>query len=143
MEPEIIFKLCNAIALSGWIILLFISPFWWTADRFIQGVIIVLLAIVYTWLIALSFHPEDMNYFSSLEGVMELFKNKYMVTAGWVHYLAFDLFTGTWIRKDAVKRNISHWQIIPSLLLTFMLGPLGLLSYLGIRWMKTKKYFND
>jgi hypothetical protein len=72
---------------------------------------------------------------------MELFTDKTAVTAGWVHYLAFDLFTGIWIKKNAQKYNVHHLILIPCLLLTFMLGPIGLLLYLLIRLIKTKQYF--
>jgi hypothetical protein len=72
---------------------------------------------------------------------MELFKNRTLVTAGWVHYLAFDLLTGIFIRKNAQKHGINHWLIVPCLLFTFMLGPIGLLLYLLLRWVITKNYF--
>jgi len=75
--------------------------------------------------------------------VMELFQNKTIVTAGWVHYLAFDLMTGAWIKKNSLKYNITHWLIIPCLFLTFMLGPIGLLLYLIIRLFYTRRYFSE
>ena len=87
------------------------------------------------------FTPEDFEKFGSLNGVMELFTDKTAVTAGWVHYLAFDLLTGIWIKKNAQKYNIHHLILIPCLLLTFMLGPIGLLLYLLVRSIKTKQYF--
>jgi hypothetical protein len=74
---------------------------------------------------------------------MELFTNPRLVTAGWIHYLAFDLLAGLFIRNNAQKHGISHWILIPCLLFTFMFGPVGLLLYLLIRWMITKSYFAD
>lgn len=56
-----------------------------------------------------------------------------MLLAGWVHYLAFDLFVGTWEVQDAVKNSVSHLLVIPCLLLTFLFGPIGLLSYFAVR----------
>ena len=141
MTPETIFQISSSIAMIGWITLIFISPFWWSADKFITGVIITLLAFVYAWLIVQSFSPSDFADFGKLDTVMLLFTNKTMVAAGWVHYLAFDLFIGTWIKKNAGSHNIPHGWIIPVLLLTFMLGPIGLLSYFLLRWLFTKKYF--
>jgi hypothetical protein len=75
--------------------------------------------------------------------VMNLFQNKTLVTAGWVHYLAFDLLTGLWIKRNSLKYNFSHWLIIPCLLFTFMLGPAGLLMYLLMRFIKTGEYFSN
>jgi hypothetical protein len=141
MTPETIFQLSNILALAGWIVLIVISPLWLNADKFLIGVIITLLAMVYAWIIFSSFSPGDMKSFGSLDGVMSLFQSKTLLTAGWVHYLAFDLMTGIWIKRNALTHNINHWFIIPALLFTFMLGPVGLLLYLLIRWIKTKQYF--
>ena len=141
MSPDSIFQTCNTIAMAGWLVLLIISPFWSSFDKFLIGIIITLFAIVYAWLIFLVFTPGDFEKFSSLNGVMDLFTDKTAVTAGWVHYLAFDLLTGIWIKKNAQKYNIHHLILIPCLLLTFMLGPIGLLLYLLIRSIKTKQYF--
>ncbi len=143
MTPDSIFQACSTIAMAGWIVLLVASPFWMSFDKFVIGIIITLFAIVYAWLIAQSFTTGDFEKFGSLNGVMELFTNRTAVTAGWVHYLAFDLLTGTWIKKNSIKYNISHWLLIPCLFLTFMLGPVGLLLYLLIRTIKAKRYFAE
>ena len=71
-----------------------------------------------------------------LEGVKQLFANDYILLAGWVHYLAFDLFIGAWEVRDARLVGISHWLVIPCLLFTFMLGPVGLGMYFVLRWNK-------
>ena len=141
MSPDSVFQTCSTIAMVGWIVLLIISPFWSSFDRFLIGIIITLFAIVYAWLIFQVFTPGDFEKFSSLNGVMDLFTDKTAVTAGWVHYLAFDLLTGIWIKKNAQKYNIHHLILIPCLLLTFMLGPIGFLLYLLVRSIKTKQYF--
>ena len=141
MSPDSVFQTCNTIAMVGWIVLLIISPFWSSFDKFLIGIIITLLAIVYTWLIFQVFTPGDFEKFSSLNGVMELFTDKTAVTAGWIHYLAIDLLTGIWIKKNAQKYNIHHLIVLPCLLVTFMLAPIGLLLYLLVRLVKTKQYF--
>jgi len=148
MSPDSIFQTCSTIAMAGWLVLLVISPFWSSFDKFLIGIIITLFAIVYLWLIFQVFSRGDIvrmdslgEKFGSLNGVMELFTNKTAVTAGWVHYLAFDLLTGIWIKKNAQKYNIHHLILVPCLLLTFMLGPVGLLLYLLVRSITTKQYF--
>jgi hypothetical protein len=143
MTAESIFQLCNTIALAGWLILILVSPLWFRTDRLLVGLIITLFAIVYTWLIFSGFKPADMANFRSLEGVMSLFMDKTVVTAGWVHYLAFDLLAGVWIRKNSLYHGINQWLVLPCLLLTFMFGPMGLLLYLVIRWIITKRYFAE
>jgi len=140
MTPENIFSICSTVALAGWIILIFI-PFWRSSDKFITGIIVTLFCIVYAWLIFSNFNFSDLQKFNSLQGVMELFTNKYVVTAGWIHYLAFDLMIGLFISRNARLHHINHWLIAPCLLFTFMLGPVGLLLYFIIRLIITKKYF--
>ena len=141
MTPDAIFQYCSTLAMIGWLILIIISPFWEGFDKFLIGIVITLFAIVYTWLIVQTFNAGDFQKFGSLDGVMELFTNKTLVTAGWVHYLAFDLLTGIWMKKNSLIYNISHWILIPCLFLTFMLGPIGLLLYLIIRSFAAKNYF--
>jgi hypothetical protein len=141
MSPDSIFQTCSTIAMAGWLVLLIISPFWSSFDKFLIGIIITLFAIVYAWLIFQVFTPGDFEKFSSLNGVMELFTDKTAVTAGWIHYLAIDLLTGIWIKKNAQKYNIHHLIVLPCLLVTFMLAPIGLLLYLLVRSIKAKQYF--
>lgn len=140
MAPDKIFLLCNSIAMIGWIILI-AFPIWHSSDKFLIGIIVTLFAVIYSYFIATNISEFDMESFSSLSGVTALFTNPVAVLIGWVHYLAFDLMVGIWIKKNSDKYNISHWLVIPCLLLTFMFGPLGLLLYLLIRFIKTRNYF--
>jgi hypothetical protein len=142
MTPDAVFTTCNAIAMIGWLVLI-VLPVWHSSDKFIIGVIVTLFAIIYTYYIATNLSAIDMKSFGSLKGVTALFTNPLAVLIGWVHYLAFDLMVGIWIKRNSLKYGISHWLIIPCLLLTFMFGPVGLLLYLLIRWAKTKQYFAE
>ena len=58
------------------------------------------------------------------------------LTAGWVHYLAFDLFVGTWISERSARLGLGHAWVIPLLLMTFMFGPLGLLAFVLLRALR-------
>ncbi len=60
-------------------------------------------------------------------GEARLFENPYLLLAGWVHFLAFDLLVGAWEVRDARRVGITHLLVVPCLLLTFMAGPVGLL----------------
>ena len=142
MTPDTIFQLCNVIAMIGWLILIAL-PVWHSSDKFIIGIIVTLFAIIYTYYIVTNISAIDMKSFGSLKGVTALFTNPLAVLIGWVHYLAFDLMAGLFIKKNSLKYGISHWLVIPCMLLTFMFGPIGLLLYLIIRWLYTKQYFAD
>ena len=69
----------------------------------------------------------------SIEGVRGFFASDAGVTIGWIHYLAFDLFVGLWIARDADAKFFSRWVQAPVLLATFMFGPAGLLIWLIVR----------
>ncbi|MGB1139983.1 MAG: abscisic acid-deficient protein Aba4 family protein, partial [Halioglobus sp.] len=69
----------------------------------------------------------------SLEAVMLLFQSPTAVLGGWIHYLVFDLFVGAWIVRDAKRQGISHWLVVPLLVVTLMAGPAGLMLYLLLR----------
>lgn len=142
MTNDQIFSACSTLAMVGWIILILL-PFWKTRDRYVLGIIIILFAIVYTWLIILNFDKDLVNSFGTLDGVASLFLNKQMLLAGWIHYLAFDLLAGIYIVRNARVHGINHWITTPTLLLTFMFGPVGLLLYTVLRLGITKKYLAD
>ena len=71
--------------------------------------------------------------FGSITEVQALFSSPGGLTIGWIHYLAFDLFVGIWIARDADAKNFSRFLQFPVLVLTFLAGPLGLLLWLIIR----------
>src|SRR5436305_13703768 len=103
MSPDTIFNVTCVIAAIGWLIILVVSPFWQWWDKFVVGIIIVLLALVYTVLNFSNFKPADVKKFGSLDGIFQLYQNRSSVTASWVHVLAFDLMVAVWIKKDAIR----------------------------------------
>ena len=57
----------------------------------------------------------DVSSFSSLEGIVTMFKDSSNVFAGWIHYLAFDALVGRWIVMDLTKRGASkqfHFAVV-------------------------------
>ncbi|MEJ2595518.1 MAG: ABA4-like family protein [bacterium] len=140
MTLDLAFKLSNNLAMIGWILLLALPRWKWTV-KLVTGIVVTILAVLYVVFVVQALSPEEMKSFGTLEGIMELFTDKGAVLAGWIHYLAFDLMVGVFIVTNAIRNKISHWLVIPCLLLTFMLGPTGLLIYLVIRMVKTRSYF--
>ena len=139
MSAESIFSLCGMIALPGWL-LIALLPRWKYSATLISGLIIpAILGLVYAWLIFSHMGSTEGN-FDSLAGVRTLFSNDFLLLAGWIHYLAFDLFIGSWEVRDAQRHGIHHLAVIPCLFMTLMLGPVGLLVYLLVR-MGWKRQF--
>jgi hypothetical protein len=137
MNPETVFQIANCIALTGWILLVFGGCARWTASVVSGLMIPLLLALVYCWLIV-SHWGETPGSFQTLEGVATLMSNHWILVAGWVHYLTFDLFIGSWELRDARERRIPHLVVVPCLLLTFLFGPAGLLLYFAVRFAATR-----
>jgi len=137
MKAEQIFSIANLIALIGWI-LLAVAPRWFVTRKVVlSGAIPLLLSGAYLVLIVLFFGRAE-GGFDSLPNVMKLFTDEWTVLAAWIHYLVFDMFVGIWEVRDAQKKGIAHWFVIPCLFLTFMLGPIGFLLYSILRFFLAK-----
>jgi hypothetical protein len=126
-----IFSICNFVVLPGWLLLVF-APRWRWTQRIAALVLPLALAAVYLTLLIVYFRKGE-GGFGSLAEVSKLFANPYMLLAGWIHYLAFDLFTGSWLVRDSERLRIAHAYVVPCLLLTFLFGPVGLLTWFLIR----------
>lgn len=131
-DPHVLFQLTGPLAILGWLTL-FLAPFApRLADAIATLVIPVLLSVGYTGLILVHW-ADAPGGFDSLANVMLLFTNPAVALAGWVHYLAFDLFVGAWIIRTARAERIPHLLVLPCLVLTFLFGPAGFLSFIALR----------
>jgi hypothetical protein len=130
------FSLGGLLAMAGWAILVvaLFAPrtrrFGWVAAQF---AIPAILAVGYLLLLWDGRGAFESGGFGSIGEVRSLFLNDDALAAGWLHYLAFDLFIGAWIARDGTARGISGLIVLPCLPLTFLFGPAGLLLYLAIR----------
>ena len=98
--------------------------------------------MLYLYLIVRYMGPGE-GGFGSLSDVRQLFSHDHLLLAGWIHYLAFDLFIGSWEVRDAQRLGIPHLWVVPCLLATFLFGPLGLLAYLGLRAVKGRGWIDE
>lgn len=132
MTPDTLFSLANPLAMLGWLALA-LSPL---APRIAQAVsglaIPALLSLAYGAII-LAYWSGAEGGFDTLENVTLLFQSPWIVLAGWLHYLAFDLFVGAWEVRTARREGIAHVLVIPCLVLTFLFGPVGLVLFLALR----------
>lgn len=131
MTAEQAFSVANTLALVTWLAMLVAPRRLIVVDRMAGGVTPVLLAAAYAVLIASSWGQSSGN-FTSLAGVTALFGNEWLLLAGWIHYLVFDLLVGRWELKDSQTRGIPHLLVVPCLILTFLFGPAGWLLYKGL-----------
>jgi hypothetical protein len=134
MSPEQMFGLTNAIAVLSWLLLAVLPGRQWVTEIVTGKVVPVLFAVLYVGIVATTFAGAE-GSFSTLDGVATLFSNPWVLLAGWLHYLAFDLLIGTWEARDARERGVPHLLLVPCLFLTLMFGPAGWLLYMGARRM--------
>jgi len=133
MNAALVFSICNMLVLPQWLLMI-LAPKWkWTQKLVSYRIIPFLLAILYAIYIFSAF-PAEEGGFGSLSEVMKLFTVEEAVLAGWIHYLVFDLLVGSWILQSAQRKGIHHGLIIPCLIFSFMLGPVGFLLY----WLISK-----
>ena len=132
MTLETIFSLCMLITVVGWVALV-AAPLSRTLLVRTARIVAVVLAIAYFIQLFTITQPVAGASFSTLAGVTALFSLPGNVMLGWTHYLSFDLFVGSWEVEDAGRIGIPHWAMIIPLGLTFMFGPIGLLTYSIIR----------
>lgn len=132
MEPDTLFSLASPLALAGWIVLA-VAPLAPRVSDLVAGYLLpAVLSVGYAALI-LAFWWSAAGGYGSLPDVMRLFETPEIALAGWVHYLAFDLFVGAWQVRTARREGIVHLLVLPCLVLTFLFGPVGLLLFLGLR----------
>lgn len=137
MEWSAVFSGVNLVALIAWGLLI-LAPRWPALLSAILYLVIgglcalyaVLLGSVLSGVIPAGEGGAD---FTTIEGVRSIFGSDVGVVIGWTHYLAFDLFVGLWIARDADAKFFARWVQAPILLATFIAGPLGLVIWLIMR----------
>ena len=152
MPWSAIFTLTNVMAFAGWAMLAFLPRRPAVYSIILFGCVAV-LCIAYTAIFVGLFgglvdpvrvggapSPDLSNY--TLPGLRALFMSDGGIVLGWTHYLAFDLFVGLWVSRDADAKGFSRWVQLPILFLILMAGPIGLLVWLAIRERRARAVAN-
>jgi hypothetical protein len=134
---EMAFGYGNMVAMLGWLALTVASFSSSLRPRIVPAVrlgIPLFFAMAYAVLLMAGAEAfQNGGGFSSIAQVRALFLNDEALTAGWLHYLAFDLFVGAWIVDDGRQRGVPGALLLPCLFLTFMFGPVGFAAYMLAR----------
>lgn len=134
---DTLFSLSNLLVMPFWLLMIFLPHWKWTKRLMGSLWVVVPAALLYAVLIVPQLAtalPSLMN--PTLTAIASLLGQPEGATIAWVHFLAFDLFVGRWAYLDSRNANITAWLVSPALLIILMVGPLGLLVYLGIRQLK-------
>ncbi len=138
MNYELLFKIANASVMPAWLLLIALPKH--KVTRFVSHSYLYPFALggLYIFLLVISWGGE--GGMDTLANLKLSFGRNEVLVLGWVHYLVFDLFIGGWITRDAAQVGINHLTIVPMLILTLFLGPVGLLLYLVYRLIITKNW---
>jgi hypothetical protein len=140
MTPANMYLMLNLGVLPFWAMLMLL-PHARITEQVVHSIALpLILGVTYAWLLATALTspaPEGAG-FASLDALMKTFSVEIALVAGWAHYLVFDLFVGAWQARDAQRVGLNHFLLIPCLLLTLLVGPIGLVTYLMIRGLSGK-----
>jgi hypothetical protein len=134
MDGELAYLIANASVIPPWLAMMLAPRARITQALIATPVVPALLAVVYAALVAASLVGGGEGGMGSLADLRVGFERDLVLLLAWVHYLSFDLFVGMWELRDAQRRGLSHWGVVPCLIFTLMLGPTGLLLYVAFRW---------
>lgn len=127
-----LFSWANTAVLPFWLLLMVLPRARWVTHVLVPFVVPGILAVAYTVCVLSTVGAGPVD-FTSLEAVRAMFQSDVAMLAGWLHYLAFDMFVGAWEARDAVRERVPQLLLVVCLFFTLMFGPMGMLMYLLVR----------
>ena len=144
---ENIYLITNWGVIPFWLLLVFLPQHQLTSFLTQSVIVPLLLATAYAYLsygIFLEGNILDVfELYTGLTGLYSVFANETLLLVFWLHFLAISLFAGAWIVRDGKKYFVPKIIIIPSLILTYFTGPIGLVIYWFMRIFFAKKVSFD
>ena len=145
---ENIYLIANWGVIPFWLLLIFL-PNNQITNFFTQSIIpFLLLGLGYAYLSYKIYLENNIfdgfELYNGLDGLYSMFANEALLLVFWLHFLAISLFMGAWIVRDSKRYLVPRIVTIPSLILTYFTGPVGLVIYWFFRIFFAKKIsFND
>ena len=136
MTAALLFTIVTRVAIVGWIVLV-TSLRYPQLQRWIVFPILLILGVGYVSLM-LAFFGSAPGAFASLEEYARLISNSWILVAGWIHYLVFDLVVGIYEVRTARAERIPGLFVVPALFLTFAFGPAGLILFQLVRVLRAR-----
>ena len=141
---DTIYLWLNIGILPFWLILLFF-PQSKISTFFVTSIFpFIIFAAVYCYLIYYVFNAgynflENFTLYLGIDKLSKLFSDKYFLILFWLHFLTINLFCGCWIVKDSQRLLMSKIAVFFPLIITYFIGPLGIIVYWLIRIFYAKK----
>ena len=140
---EILYYWVNFGVLPFWLILIFF-PNSNLSRYFVTSIFpIFILSGAYVFMLYKSFFNSydfigNFNLYLGIDDISNLFSKKTFLLMFWIHFISINLFAGGWIVKDAQKFSINKAIVFFPLIITYLIGPLGLFFYWLIRIFYSK-----
>ena len=141
---EIVYLWLNIGVIPFWLVLLFL-PNSKLGSIFVSSIFpIFLLTGAYTFVFYKSYlgsydFGNNFSLYLGLNNLVDLFSNQEFLIIFWIHFLAINLFCGSWIVNDYQKFNISKGLVFLPLIITYFIGPIGIFIYWVIRIFYAKR----
>ena len=141
---EILYYWVNFGVLPFWLILIFF-PQSNLCRYFVTSIFpILLLSGAYIFMLYKSYlgsyeFLSNFDLYLNISYLSNLFSNENFLIIFWIHFVSINLFTGGWIVKDSQKFGISKIILFLPLVITYLIGPLGILIYWIIRIFYAKR----
>ena len=141
---EMVYLWLNLGVLPFWIVLI-IFPQSQICRVFITSIFpIFILSLAYTYLLYIVYLDaynflQNFNLYLGLDEISSLFENKSFLILFWVHFLAMNLFCGGWIVKDSTIFNMNRVLVSLPLIVTYLIGPIGIMIYWILRLFYAKR----
>ena len=131
-----------------------VLPFWFVMIVFPQSQIskffitsifpLFLLSLAYSYVIYVAYIDgydflQNFKLYLGLIEITNLFENQLFLILFWIHFLAINLFCGGWIVKDSQMFNVNKFLVSIALVVTYLIGPIGLTTYWIIRIFYAKR----
>ena len=142
--PENVYLWINLCIIPLWLMLIIIPNSKFT-QFFVNSIILpLILSTTYVYLIYQTILMEEpifdiFRLYLSLDNLYTVFSTESFLLIFWLHFLALNLFLGSWVSRDVVKYNISKSLAVVPLILIYFTGPVGLVLYWLIRIFFAKK----
>lgn len=133
MNYELLYTLANGLAVLCWLPLFLAPRSAFTARWTASPAVPLVFALAYAALVPVMLTSEGAGGMESLEALRRGFSHDAVLLLAWVHYLCFDMVVGFWELRDSRRLGLSPFLVLPCLVFTLMLGPVGLLMYCGLR----------
>ena len=140
---EMLYYWVNLGVIPFWLMLIFF-PQSYLCRFFVTSILpIILLSGAYIFILYTSYLTSydfagNFKLYLGLESLSELFTNNFYIMFFWIHFIAINLFTGGWIVKDSQKFSINKILLSVPLIVTYLIGPLGLFMYWLIKIFHAK-----